>query len=194
MNPPLFHLIVTDTSPLFTLVLADSLNALLCPGLPVGIPDAVYIEATRVHGAPGAGQIVAWINTNLDRVRIIPTEIGIDQQRRLEEGRSIRSLGELAAMEVLDRFLNANPEAEALLLFEDTDVSKRRAIVDERVGLISTGDFLRELEQAGLIESAHHILEKAARAGRNIERQHYPQAEHETRLALRQQTVRPKRH
>jgi hypothetical protein len=40
-----YRLIVTDTSPLFTLVLADSLDVLLRPGLPVSIPDAVYIEA-----------------------------------------------------------------------------------------------------------------------------------------------------
>ncbi|MBF0159596.1 MAG: hypothetical protein HQL58_08715 [Magnetococcales bacterium] len=184
----LFSLIVTDTSPLITLVLADSLDVLLCPMLPVSIPDAVYTEATRVRGAPGAGQIVEWINDNLAQVRIVPTETGIDQQRRLEEGRSIRSLGELAALEVLDRFLDANQEAEALLLFEDADVAKRRAIVDERVGMISTGDFLRELEGAGLIESASGILEKAARAGRNINQQLQLQSDHrDTYLALRQQ-------
>lgn len=82
-----YRLIITDTSPLFTLVLADSLDVLLRPGLPVSIPDAVYIEAT---GAPGADRIVDWINDHLDTVRIIPTDVGIDQQRRLEEGRSIR--------------------------------------------------------------------------------------------------------
>jgi hypothetical protein len=73
-----FALIVTDTSPLFTLVFGDALDTLLRPGLPVSIPDAVYIEATRVHGAPGAEQIVEWINGHLDQVRIIPTDIGID--------------------------------------------------------------------------------------------------------------------
>jgi hypothetical protein len=45
---------------------------LLRPGLPIRIPDAVYIEATRVHGAPGADQIIAWINDHLDAVRIVP--------------------------------------------------------------------------------------------------------------------------
>ena len=102
-----FGLIVTDTWPLFTLVLADALDALLRPGLGVSIPDAVYIEATRVRGAPGAEQIVEWINAHLDAVRIVPTDIGIDQQRRLEEGRSIRGLGEQAAIETLERFLPA---------------------------------------------------------------------------------------
>ena len=60
-----FRLIVTDTSPLFTLALADALDALLRPGISVSIPDAVYIDATRVRGAPGAGRIVDWINEHL---------------------------------------------------------------------------------------------------------------------------------
>jgi hypothetical protein len=59
------------------------------PACPVSIPDAVYTEATR---APGADRIVAWINDHLDMGRIVPTDIGIDQQRRLDEGRSARGL------------------------------------------------------------------------------------------------------
>jgi hypothetical protein len=184
-NP--FGLIVTDTSPLFTLVLAGSLDVLLRPGLPVTIPDAIYVEATRVHGAPGAEQIVEWINAHLDLVRIVPTDIGIDQQRRLEEGRSIRGLGEQSAIEALDRFLRGDPVAEALLLFEDTDIVRRRAVVDERVGLISTGDFLRELERAGLIQSADYVLDQAASQGRNVERQRQTSGESTTRERLREQ-------
>jgi hypothetical protein len=185
-----FSLIVTDTSPLFTLVLAGSLDALLRPGLPVRIPDAVYTEATRVHGAPGAEQIVEWINAHLDMVQIVPTDIGIDQQRRIEEGRSIRGLGEQAAIETLDRFLRSDATAEALLLFEDTDIERRRAIVDERVSLISTGDFLRELEQAGLIQSTDHILDQAAAQGRNVERQRAAAEDATTRDRLREQLTR----
>jgi hypothetical protein len=156
----------------------------------VSIPDAVYIDATRVHGAPGTEQIVAWINAHLEQVRIIPTDIGIDQQRRLEEGRSIRGLGEQAAIETLERFLDTDPSAEALLLFEDTDVEKRRAIVDERVSLISTGDFLRELEAAGLIQSADYILDQAAVRGRNVERQRAARSEATTRERIRAQLAR----
>ena len=185
-----FRLIVTDTSPLFTLVLADALDALLRPGLAISIPDAVYIEATRVHGAPGAGQIVEWINAHLDAVRIVPTDIGIDQQRRLEEGRSIRGLGEQAAIETLERFLRGDAAAEALLLFEDSDIEKRRAIVDQRVSLISTGDFLRELETAGLIQSADFILDQAAAQGRNVERQREAGEDAATRERLREQLGR----
>ena len=166
-----FHLIITDTFPLIILALADALDVLLRPSIPVSIPDAAYIEATRIRTAAGASRIVERMNDHLDRVRIVPTEVGVDQQRRIEEGRTIRALGEQAALEVLERFLSGNPDAEALLLFEDTDIARRRAIVDERVSLISTGDFLRELEAAHLIQSADYILEQAARSGRNVERQ-----------------------
>ena len=188
MSEP-FSLIVTDTSPLFTLVLADALDSLVRPGLAVSIPDAVYIEATRVHGAPGAEQIVEWINAHLDLVRIVPTDIGIDQQRRLEEGRSIRGLGEQAAIETLERFLRGDPNAEALLLFEDSDIEKRRAILDQRASLISTGDFLRELETAGLIQSTDFILDRAAAQGRNVEKQREATEDATTRERLREQLV-----
>jgi len=150
----------------------------------------VYIEATRVHGAPGAEQIIEWINAHLDMVRIVPTDIGIDQQRRLEEGRTIRGLGEQAAVEALDRFLRSDPTAEALLLFEDTDIERRHAILDERVSVISTGDFLRELEAAGLIQSTDYILDQAAAQGRNVERPRHANADSTARERLRGQLMR----
>ena len=185
-----FSLIVTDTSPLFTLVLAGSLDILLRPGLPVRIPDAVYIDATQVHGAPGAEQIVAWINDHLGAVEIAPTDIGIDQQRRLEEGRTICGLGEQVAIEALDRRLRRDPTAVALLLFEDTDIEKRRAVVDQRVSLISTGDFLRELDAAGLVQSADYILDQAAAQGRNVARQRRPEQDAAARERFRKQLSR----
>lgn len=185
-----FGLIVTDTSPLLTLALADALDALLRPGLPLRIPDAVYVEATRIRGAPGASRIVAWINDNLDAVLIVPTEIGIDQQRRLEEGRPIRGLGEQAAIEALDRFLQAAPDTDALLLFEESDLARRRAVVDERVSLLSTGDFVRELEAAGLIQSADRVLDLAAGEGGNVERQRRRIADDALRMRLQDQLRR----
>jgi hypothetical protein len=158
--------------------------------MPIRIPDAVYIESTRVRGAPGAVQIVEWINAHLDTVQIVPTDTGIDQQRRLEEGRNIRGLGEQAAVEALDRFLRSDSTAEALLLFEDSDIQSRRVIVDARVGVISTGDFLRELEAARLIQSTDFILDEAAAQGRNVERQRQAGADATTRERLREQLVR----
>jgi hypothetical protein len=185
-----FSLIVTDTSPLLTLALAGSLDSLLRAGIPLRIPDAVYVEATRVHGAPGAEEIVEWINSNLGAVQIVPTDIGIDQQRRLEEGRSIRGLGEQSAIEALERFLRSDEAAEALLLFEDSDLGRRQAIVDHRVSLISTGDFLRELETAGMIQSADHVLDLAAAQGRNVEAQRLAGRDPTTRARLRAQLSR----
>jgi hypothetical protein len=76
-----FSLIVTDTSPLHTLVLAGSLDVLLRPGLPVAISDSVSAEATQVHGVPSAEQIVEWINEHLETVRITLT----DSRRTLRE-------------------------------------------------------------------------------------------------------------
>ncbi|HLY58707.1 MAG TPA: hypothetical protein VKS60_24300 [Stellaceae bacterium] len=76
------------------------------------------------------------------------------------------------------------------LLFEDSDVGKRRAVVDARVGLISTGDLLRELETAHLIQSSDHILDLAAAQGRNVERQRAAAEDGTTRERLRQQLQR----
>jgi hypothetical protein len=91
----------------------------------------------------------------------------------------------------LDRFLTADPGAEAILLFEDTDIGRRRAVVDERVGLISTGDFF-ELEAANLIQSADYILAQAAERGpqcgtaaANHERARDPQPVSQPALAQR---------
>ncbi|HWG04481.1 MAG TPA: hypothetical protein VG271_05665, partial [Beijerinckiaceae bacterium] len=77
--------------------------------------------------------------------------------------------------------------AEALLLFEDSDIEKRRAVVDERVALISTGDFLRELEAAKLIQSADFILDQAAAKGRSVERQREALQDSDTKKRLRDQ-------
>lgn len=72
-------------------------------------------------------------------------------------------------------------------MFEDTDIERRRAIVDERVSLISTSDFLRELEAAGLIQSTDFILDRAAAQGRNVERQREASRDAAARERLRAQ-------
>ena len=162
--------VITNTSPLLTLARAGALDTLLLLGLPIEIPDAVYFEATRVAGAPGAMSIVEWMETN-SAARIAVTETGIDQFRRIEEGRPIRGLGEAAALELLGKLLDRDPAAGVLLIFEDTDVEKRRAFMEERAELISTGDLHFELEAAGRIQSADAILDAAAASGRNVDRQ-----------------------
>ncbi len=71
---------------------------------------------------------------------------------------------------MLDRFLDAGPEGRALLLYEDADVARRRGSPEGRVALISTGDFLRELQAAGRIQSVGCALEAAAEQGRDVDR------------------------
>jgi hypothetical protein len=55
------------------------------------------------------------------------------------------------------------------------------------LSLITTGDFLRELETAGLIQSADYVLDRAAERGRNVERQRQTGADAISRERLRQQ-------
>jgi hypothetical protein len=64
---------------------------------------------------------------------------------------------------------------------------RRRVIVDERVDLISTGNFLRELEAAHLIQSTDRILDVATEAGRNMQRQRETTSDESVRGALQAQ-------
>lgn len=164
-----FSVIVTDTSPLITLAMAGELNLLVKTNIEINIPDVVFQEATNMRSKSGASRIVGWINKNHDKVRIIPTETGIDRQRRIEEGRSTSGFGERSAFEVLDTFLEEYPNKKAILLFEDSDVKKRRNVPDERIFLLNTIDFLKLLESANIITNSHLILQRAAKEGRQTE-------------------------
>jgi hypothetical protein len=58
------------------------------------------------------------------------------------------------------------------------------------VSLVSTGDFLRELEAAHFIQSADYILDHAAQSGRNVERQRQVTSDTNTRDRFRHQLQR----
>ncbi len=88
---------------------------------------------------------------------------------------------------MLERFLRTDPPAEALLLFEDADVERRRATIDQRVGV-----FLRELEAAGLIQSTDYMLDQAAAQGRTVECQCRPGEDSAAGNRLRGQLQRQK--
>lgn len=167
-------LIVTDASPLITLAVADALDCLLKPGLPVLVPDMVYAEVTRDLSRLGATSVVGWVRDRHEAVRIVPTEVFAEFQSLLSVNPRTRSggRGEQAALEVLGHEIANDAELEAVLLFEDKDVESRAFVraLPPRVSAVSTGDFLRELEAAGLIQSADHILDLAAEAGRNVDR------------------------
>jgi hypothetical protein len=171
MNPRTDDLIITDTSPLITLAIADHLHVLTMSRIRIVIPDAVFVEATRIEGAPGASRLIEWAANHDDLVSIRPTEVGLDQINRLKTGRTIRGLGEAAALEVLETTARHHPTRHLFLLFEDRDIEKRSIILPPNAYAIATGDWLRILETAGLIQSADQILDRAATEGRTMERQ-----------------------
>jgi hypothetical protein len=189
-------LIVTDASPLITLGAAGALDCLLLPGVPVFIPDMVYTEVTRDMARLGAGEVVTWIRAYEEQVQIAVTEVYAEYEalRAINPNTRFQDRGERAALEVLNHKTVADPELQALLLFEDTDIRRRRFVrlLPERVAAISTGDFLQELEAAGRIQSADHILDEAAARGRNIEEQRLPSAASGPARAMLRERLRPR--
>jgi hypothetical protein len=177
---------------------AGSLDCLLLPGVPVFIPDMVYTEVTQDLARLGAGEVVRWIQAHEGQVQIAATEVYVEYEalRVINPNTRFQDRGERAALEVLNYKTAADPELQALLLFEDTDIRRRRFVrlLPERVTAISTGDFLQELEAAGRIQSADHILDEAAARGRNVEEQRQPTASDPARTVLREQLTRRSEH
>ena len=187
-------LIVTDASPLITLGAAGALACLLMPGVPVFIPDMVYSEVTRDMARLGAAAVVDWLRENLGQVQIVATEVYAEFEalRAINPQTRSRDRGEQAAIEVLSYETARNPELQALLLFEDSDIRSRSFVraLPERVTAISTGDFLRTLEAVNRIQSADHILDEAAARGRNIEQQRRVDDDPAGRARLHEQLTR----
>jgi hypothetical protein len=162
------RLIVTDAPPLITLAVGKSLDYLLYPALPVLIPDAVFHEATAAAGKLGAQEILDWYRAHMEAVRIEPTEIFQNEMmlREIAGRRPSRDLGERAALEVIRSLPMAETE-RALLLSDDRD-AERLAIVDPaKLVLLTTWDYLRQLEAAGRIQSADLVIEAVREAGRH---------------------------
>lgn len=187
-------LIVTDASRLITLGAAHALSCLLMPGVQVLIPDMVYAEATRDMARLGAGEVVEWLQANRGPVQIAPTTVYAEFEALLTINPQTRSenRGERAALEVLGYETARDPGLQAMLLFEDTDIRSRQFVrlLPERVSAISTGDFLHELEAAGGIQSADHILDEAAARGRNVQKQRQPIVGERARVPLREHLTR----
>lgn len=181
------RLIVTDAPPLITLAVAKSLDYLLYPGLPVLIPDAVFHEATAAAGKLGAQEILDWYRAHAETVRVEPTEIFQDEisLREITGRKPARDVGERAALELI-RNLPMMPGERALLLSDDRD-AERLVIVDpEKLILLTTWDFLRQLEEAQRIQSADAIMAAVRDAGRNPpERDLWSRHDPEVREAVR---------
>jgi hypothetical protein len=161
-------IIVTDAPPLITLAAAHCLDCLLYPALPVIIPDAVFFEATRAAEKLGAQEILDWYRDHTDVARVEPSEVFQDAAALLttRAGRMPRDLGERAALEIIRNYPLA-PQERALLLSDDRDVGRVVVIDPERLILLTTWDYLLQLEEAQRIQSAASVIEAARRAGRN---------------------------
>ncbi len=187
-------LLVTDASPLITLAAAEALDCLTMPGLRVLIPDMVYFEVTQDLAKTGAEDVVQWARAHRGQVEVVVTSVFSEFQvvRAADMRAKSRGRGEQAALEVLNAEIDADPDVEALLLFEDNDVRRRGFVrgLPERVSALSTGDLLFELQAAGFIQSSDHILDLAAERERNVEAQRHPQGDDHARELLRAQLQR----
>ena len=161
-------LIVSDAPPLITLAAAKSLDYLLYPGLPVLIPDAVFHEATAAAGKLGAQEILDWYRAHTDAVRIEPTETFQNEMtlREVTGRRPSRDLGERAALELI-RALPLGTDERALLLSDDRDAERLSIVDPAKLILLTTWDYLRQLEAAQRIQSADAVIAVVREAGRN---------------------------
>jgi hypothetical protein len=159
-------IIVADAPPLITLAAAQSLEYLLYPALPVIIPDAVFHEATSAAGKLGAQEILDWYRANTAHVRVEPTDTFREEilLREAIPGRKpARDLGERAAIEVIRNYPMGD-EARALLLSDDRDAERLLVFEPEKMILLTTWDYLRQLEMAKRIQSADAVTNEAAAA------------------------------
>jgi hypothetical protein len=191
-------LIVADTPPLITLAAAQSLDYLLYPGLSVIIPDAVFYEATSQIDKLGAQAIIDWQRANHASVQIEPTEALKNELQRLarQGGRMERDLGERAAIEIIRSYPLAEAE-RAILLSDDRDVDRIVVVDPQKIILLTTWDYLRQLEAARRIQSADAVFEAARARGRNpptrdIWSQHDPAVRDAVRAAIERARRNPR--
>jgi hypothetical protein len=162
-------IVVTDAPPLITLAAAQRLDYLLYPALPVIIPDAVFHEATAAAGKLGAQELLDWYRGHTDQLRVEPTSIFREEMllREALPGRKpARDLGERSAIEVIRSYPLAHG-ARALLLSDDRDAAGLLVFEPDRTILLTTWDYLRQLEAAQRIQSADAVMEAVRQAGRN---------------------------
>jgi hypothetical protein len=173
-EPITAKILIVDAGPLITLAAATSLDYLLYADGTVIIPDAVFFEATRDASRLGANVIVEWVNANLERIHIAPTNAFAAFTRIYEAGEIDRQadLGERAAVEYARHHIHLEPNERAVVLSEDRKVTGLRLAREEasRAIIITMRDFLLTLERIGRINSADAVYEAAADAGRTPSR------------------------
>jgi hypothetical protein len=158
-------LIVTDSSPLITLALADALDVLLLPKVSVIVPDMVRYEVVHDAAKPGATAVLEWIRAHEPEEVVVASTLEYEEFELLlrdKPGLKPRGRGERAAGEVLEKQL-ADGDDAAILLFEDSDLRKSNFLtrVPDNVLVMSTSEYLDGLEKKRLIPSADAILKRA---------------------------------
>jgi len=99
-------------------------------------------------------------------VRVEPTDAFADAQLTARAGRLSRDVGERAALEII-RTYPLGKSGRALLLTDDRDVEKVVVMDPDRLILLTTWDYLRQLEEARRIQSAAAVIDAVRVAGRN---------------------------
>jgi hypothetical protein len=139
----------------------------------VVIPDAVFYEATRDTAKLGAQSIIDWVKGHHTQVEIAVTNTyaNFDAARQVNPRAYAPNLGEQAAVEVIEEPARLQGDEKAILLCEETAVT-RRIVVQERDKIIelTTLDFLTLLEEEQRIQSAQAIFDRAVAAGRTPSR------------------------
>lgn len=106
----------------------------------------------------------------------------------VQGGRLPRDLGERSAAEIV-RGLPLGAQERALLLSDDRDVRRLVVTDPDCLILLTTWDYLRELEQAQRIQSADAVIAAVREAGRNpptrdIWNQHDPEIRDAVRTGI----------
>lgn len=163
-------LLVPDAGPLISLATIDRLELLLAVDLPIYLVDQVAHEVTVRDTLPDARRIRRFIHEHTDMVTIFSTAVGQAAARRRSEGETGRQKGqgEAAIAEFLARMdeVLTSPDDPVLLLYEDSDIMKRRFVMPDNVHILSTRAFLLGLEQRGRIPSANALWQAINRQGR----------------------------
>jgi hypothetical protein len=186
-DAPVPRILVMDTGPLITLAVAESLDYLLYPAVPVIIPDAVLFEATRKGEALGAASITEWVQVHADRVNIVPTTLFEAYVGSLEFGLAkVPDLGERSALEVIGHTPFVGEHEVAILLTEDDQMIRGLTIPENerhRIIVVTTHDFLEGLERAQLINSVEAVYARADDGGRMASKRQSEKAAHDRAMA-----------
>lgn len=186
-SPTVPRILDMDTGPLITLAVAESLEYLLMPNVPVIIPDAVLFEATRKSEAIGAISIYEWVQRHADKVNVVPTSLFERYVAGLEFGLDrVPNLGEQSAFEVIEKTPFFSENDVAILLSEDDKVIRGLSIPEserDRIIVVTTHDFLQGLELAQRINSVDAVYQRAKDGGRVASRKQTEKDQRDRALA-----------